>query len=319
MVGHLGAVQSQLHDMSLWAIGRRCDATLAEVEEAFAGGAFVRTHVLRPTWHHVLHADLRDLLEVTAPRVHQVMASGNRSLGLTPLASEHWAGLAIEAIRAEGPRRRPPIEAPLTEAGFVRVGNSMAHVMIEAELTGEIHSGPLRGKHHTYVAASLPASRRTPDERLAWLARTYTRGHGPLTPQDLAWWSTLTVTQARRAFELGELEPIDGELFAAEPVAEVDVPAAMLLANFDEAISYTRSPEDYAGIDGDVGAFLRATGLLFTDGALAGSWTRKVGARSAVVTVTDGRPLDRRALAALDVEAERYGRFLGVPVELVVA
>lgn len=321
VVGHLGAVQSQLHDMSLWAIGRRCGATLAEVSAAFERGDFVRTHVLRPTWHHVLRTDLRDLLEVTAPRVRQVLASGNRTLGLTPEVSERWSRLAIEAVHAEGPLTRPEVEARLTSEGFERVGNSMAHVMLDAELTGEIHSGPLRGKQQTYVAASLPPSRRTPDERLAWLARTYAQGHGPVAPQDLAWWSTLTLTQARRAIALADLSPVGlagHDLFTASPVEEAEVPEVLLLANFDELISYARSADDYVGIDGDVGAFLRATGLLFVAGGLAGSWTRRIGPRSAVVTVTPGRPLTSRTLGALEEEAERYGRFVGVPVELAV-
>lgn len=321
VVGHLGAVQSQLHDMSLWALGRRCDATQAEVSAAFERGDFVRTHVLRPTWHHVLREDLRDLLEVTAPRIRQLDASNSRRDGLTPASLEHWASLAIQAIRADGPLTRPEVEARLEGEGFERVGNSLAHVMIEAELTGEIHSGPLRGKQHTYVAAALPASRRTPDERLAWLARTYAGSHGPIAPHDLSWWASLTLAQSRRAIELAELAPValaGHELFAAEPIAEAEVPAALLLPAFDEFISYARSPEDYEGVDGDVGTVLRSSGLLFVDGGLAGSWTRKVGPRSAVVTVAPSRPLTPRALDALDAEAGRYGRFLGVPVELAV-
>ena len=36
---------------------------------AQAGGSFVRTHVLRPTWHYVAAEDAAWLIEVTAPRV----------------------------------------------------------------------------------------------------------------------------------------------------------------------------------------------------------------------------------------------------------
>ncbi|MDO7868770.1 winged helix DNA-binding domain-containing protein [Nocardioides jiangxiensis] len=319
VVGHLGGVQSQLHDMSLWAIGRRCGATLADVEASFAAGAFVRTHVLRPTWHHVLPADLPDLLEVTAPRVRQASASNSRRDGLTAESIARWSALAIEAIRSAGPLTRPEVEARLAEEGFERVGNAMAHVMIEAELTGEIHSGPPRGKQQTYVAASLPASRRSPDERLGWLARRYAEGHGPIAAVDLSWWAGLTLTQSRRAIGLAGLEPFGDGLFRAGPEQEVDVPAAMLLPAFDELISYARSPEDYAGVDGDVGTVLRSTGLLFVDGGLAGSWTRKVGRQATLVTVTPRRALRRAARSALEEEAERYGRFLGAPVDLVVA
>lgn len=315
VVGHFGAVQSQLHDMSLWALGRRCGATLAEVEAAFAAGEFVRTHPLRPTWHHVLRSDLRDLLEVTAPRIRMAAASTNRGLGLTDESIARWAALAVEAIHSAGPLTRPEVETILEGEGFARVGNSMAHVMIEAELTGEIHSGPMRGRQHTYVAADLPPSRRTPDERLAWIATTYLRAHGPARPQDLAWWSDITLGQARRAFDLAEATPVTlagEELFAVEPVEEVEVPSVLLLPPFDELISYARDGVDAA-------PFMGMSGLLFLDGELAGSWARKAGKRSVAVTVKAARPLERRHRAALEAEVEAYGRFVGRPVELVVA
>jgi hypothetical protein len=320
VVGHLGAVQSQLPDMALWAIGRRCGATLADVEAAFARGDFVRTHVLRPTWHDVLPADLRDLLEVAAPRIRQAMASNNRRDGLTNESIERWASLAIEVIGEHGPLTRLEVEEHLNDAGFARVGNSLAHVMIEAELTGEIHNGPIRGKQHTYQAASLPPSRRTPDERLAWLAQTYGRGHGPFRDKDLAWWTTLTLTQARRAIELAGLEPgeLGGETHhLVEPLTEVDVPRALLLPAFDEFISYARDPEDYALVGGNVGLVMRASGLLFVDGALNGSWTRSIAATEVTVNVAPTTPTTRSVRTAIEAEAERFGAFVNRPVNCV--
>lgn len=321
VVGHLGAIQSQMPDMALWAIGRRCNATLADVEDAFARGDFIRTHVLRPTWHDVLAADLRDLLELTAPRIRQASATNSRRDGLTLESIEQWAQLAIDAIRTDGPLTRPEVEQRLGEAGFVRVGNSLAHVMIEAELTGEIHSGPVRGKQHTYVAANLPASRRTPDERLGWLARTYGRGHGPFRDKDLAWWATLTLSQARRAIELAELEPVElaGERhYLTEPLADVAVPRALLLSAFDEYISYARDPDDFALVGGEVGMVMRTTGLLFVDGALSGSWTRSVSTKQATVEVAPTTRIPRSVSTVIDAEAERFGAFVNRPVTCVI-
>ncbi|MFL6089553.1 MAG: winged helix DNA-binding domain-containing protein [Aeromicrobium sp.] len=320
VVAHLGAVQSQLPDMALWAIGRRCNASLADVEDAFARGDFVRTHVLRPTWHDVVPADLRDLLELTAPRIRQATASNNRRDGLTRERIERWADLAIEAVRTHGPLTRPEVERHLADEGFVREGNSLAHVMIEAELTGEIHNGALRGKQHTYAAADLPPSRRTPDERLAWLARGYGRGHGPFRDKDLAWWSTLTLSQARHAIALAELAPVElaGEThYVAEPPAEAHVPPALLLSCFDEYISYARDADDYALVGGEVGMVMRTTGLLFVDGALAGSWARSITAKNIAVEVTPTTPIARSIHAAIEAEAERFGAFANRPVTCV--
>jgi len=324
VVGHLGAVQSQLHDMSLWALGRRSNTTATEVSAAFDRGEFVRTHILRPTWHHVLPSDLTDLIELTAPRIRQLMASNNRRDGLERAAIEHWADVAIEAIRARGPLTRPEVEVMLTDAGFVRQGNSMAHVMAEAELTGQIHSGPVResstgAKHQTYVAADLPPSTRTPDERLGWIARMYGRGHGPFRAKDLAWWTSLTLTHARRAIEIADLEPIDlaGEThFLVEPLTTVEVPEALLLPCFDEYISYARDPDDYALVGGEVGLVLRSMGLLFIRGALAGTWTRALGTSDVRISVEPKVSLTPKQREEIDAEAYRYGAFVERAVDL---
>ena len=325
-VAHLGAIQSQLHDMALWAVGRRCDATLAEATTAFERGDFVRTHILRPTWHYVLPDDLPDLLEVTGPRIRQLMDPNNRRDGLDRDAIERWAALAVEAVRAEGPLTRPEVEERLMDAGFVRQGNSMAHVMGEAELSGLIHSGTPResatgAKQQTYATADLPGSRRTPDERLAWIARTYGRGHGPFRAKDLAWWTSLTLTQARHAIELAELEPVElaGETHhLVNPLTSVDVPPVLLLAAFDEYISYARDPDDYALVDGDVGLVLRSSGLLFVRGALAGSWTRAIGPSHVRITVASTVPLARELRAEIEVEASRFGAFVERAIDLEI-
>ena len=307
--------------MSLWALGRRSGASLAEVTAAFDRGEFVRTHVLRPTWHHVLPADLVDLLELTAPRIRQLMSSNNRRDGLTPESIRAQADLAIEAIRSTGPLTRPEVEALLVDAGFAREGNSMAHVMIEAELSGLIHSGQVRGKTHTYVAATLPPSRRTPDERLAWIARTYGRGHGPFRAKDLAWWTSLTLTQSRRAIELAELQPVElaGELHhLVEPLTDVEVPPVLLLSAFDEYISYARDTDDYDLVDGDVGLVMRAGGLLFIRGALAGTWTRAIGTSDVRITVDSKVPLSPELRAEMDAEAYRFGAFVERVVDVQI-
>ena len=46
----------------------------------------MRTHVLRPTWHFVTPQDLRWLLALTAPRVHQLNAYYYRQSGLDAAA-----------------------------------------------------------------------------------------------------------------------------------------------------------------------------------------------------------------------------------------
>ncbi len=312
VVGHLGGVQSQDHGMSLWSVGRRCGATLAEVEAAFERADFVRTHVLRTTWHHVLAADLTDLLEVTAPRVERLLVSGNRQMGIDDRVMREGADLVADSVAADGPLTRVELAERLEAGGFPHTSTPLAHQVMYAEITGRIHSGPMRGRQHTYVEARLPVSRRSPDERLAWIAETYARGHGPFRARDLAWWTSLTLTQARRAIELSDLRPVsvDGEEHVADHEPEpVEVPRAMLLSNFDELISYVRDPADHAHLGDQRDAVMRAGGMLFVDGRLCGSWARSLKASEVEISVRSVLPLAPAVLRAIESEAESFGRF----------
>ncbi len=70
VVQWLGAVQAQDYAAAKWAVGLRSqDSTDDDIDQAFADGAILRTHVMRPTWHFVSPADIRWLLALTAPRV----------------------------------------------------------------------------------------------------------------------------------------------------------------------------------------------------------------------------------------------------------
>ena len=56
--------------------------TDAVVDQAFNEGRILRTHVLRPTWHFVAPADIRWILELTAPRLHRLNGALYRRNGL---------------------------------------------------------------------------------------------------------------------------------------------------------------------------------------------------------------------------------------------
>jgi len=83
VVRRLGAVQAQDYAGAKWALAQRVRTrTDVSIEEAFASGRIVRTHVMRPTWHFVLPADVRWMQRLTAPRVRAAMAYYDRKLDL---------------------------------------------------------------------------------------------------------------------------------------------------------------------------------------------------------------------------------------------
>ncbi|MCW2749888.1 MAG: hypothetical protein JWR83_998 [Aeromicrobium sp.] len=326
VVRHLGCVQSQLHDMALWAVARRTPGlTKDDLEAAFARGDFLRTHVLRPTWHFIDPTDIHWMLTLTAPRIHQLMSSSLNAIGLTPDRLERGAAVIVEALADGEPRTRAELGEALAQAGLEHQGMPLIHTVMSAEISALIVNGPMRGKQHTYllldsVVEAPPTQPR--DELLALAARRYGRGHGPFRDKDLAWWTSLTLTDSRRAIELGELRPmeLDGQSYWMhdEPV-EAEVPSAMLLSNFDEYISYARDPDDYDRFDGGINDLMRGSGLLALDGQLAGSWTRSVKATTVDIEVSSSPRVSTGIRAALELEAQAFGAFLGRESRLRIA
>ena len=84
VVAWFGAMQAQEYAPAKWGLGLRMHdgAVDADVERAIERGQIIRTHALRPTWHFVAAADIRWILQLTAPRVHQSLSSLRRRLEL---------------------------------------------------------------------------------------------------------------------------------------------------------------------------------------------------------------------------------------------
>src|SRR5690242_6036571 len=99
LVAHLGAVQSQDFIGARWALGQRLRGVSdAQVEQAFDEGRFLRTHVLRPTWHFVAPADIRWMIALTANRVKQAMGSYTRASGVDDAFMARAEGVMVRAL-----------------------------------------------------------------------------------------------------------------------------------------------------------------------------------------------------------------------------
>ena len=66
VVRWFGAVQAQEYPGATWGIAQRMDGlTQASIDQAYAEGAILRTHTMRPTWHFVTADDI-----ATGPDLH---------------------------------------------------------------------------------------------------------------------------------------------------------------------------------------------------------------------------------------------------------
>lgn len=321
-IGRLGAVQAQLFEQSLWAISRRVPgATLESLTADFQAGRWLRTHVLRPTWHHLLSADLHWMLAVTGPRCEAAALAVNRGHGVDEATSRRAAGLIAQAVRAAD---RPLLRADLARAtaDLTIPGTVLGNAIGIAESRVDIVSGPMADGHPSWVGAGPAPDLPDRSALLAELARRYSLGHGPITAEDLRWWANLTLTDARRAIADAGLQPWSppgsGEAFwVAETPTEREVPAVLLLANYDELVSYRRSDADYAACAVGRDIVGRSAGLVLVRGVLVGVWNRATRRHRVEVSLQVRDSALRGMRRALRSELDRYAAFCGQPTVLV--
>jgi hypothetical protein len=329
----LGAVQAQDYAGGKWALGLRMkQATDAALDAAFNEGKFLRTHILRPTWHFVAPEDIRWMLALSGPRVHAVNGFMYRQQELDRAILQKSYTVLEKALQGNRQLTRTELGAALEQAGIEKAqGIRLGYIMMSAELDGVICSGARRGKQFTYALLderAPEAKALTPDEALVELTRRYFVTRGPATLHDFTWWSGLTMTDAKGGIEALRSqfvsEVIDGKTYwfdsSVAPIKEKS-PSAHLLPNYDEYFigfkdrSAIGEVAKRAGVKSDDPSFLAH--VIILDGQLVGGWKRTV--QKAVVQIGYRliTELTKAQMDAVDRAAGQYGEFLRLPVARV--
>jgi hypothetical protein len=165
--------------------------------------------------------------------------------------------------------------------------------MMHAELDGILCSGARKGKQFTYALLEErvpPVKPLNRDEALVELVRRYFLTRGPATLQDFAWWSGLTMTDAKRGLELVNSkfasEVINSQIywFHESRSPKIDKsPTAYLLPNYDE---YFIGFKDRSAI-GEVATKAKISKddpsliahVIILDGQIVGGWNRTIKKR----------------------------------------
>jgi hypothetical protein len=335
VVGALGAVQAQDYGPAKWSVACRSrGATDARLERAFDAGDILRTHVLRPTWHFVLPADVRWLLTATAPRVQARCAYRYRQLGLDAATLLRGDEVLAAALRGGADLTRAEAEAVFVAAGIDTDGQRLPYLLMHAELEAVVCSGPRRGKQHTWALLEERAPQALElarGEALGELARRYFTSHGPATPKDFATWASLTLAEARAAAEAAapalRREEAGSLVFWADAGGSRRTPAlrsplVRLVQGYDEYLmGYTETKQVIAPPGRAWSASDRpvANLLVLLDGRIAGYWRRTIKLDEVVVELELLDAFDEAQSDALEAEAARYAAFLGLrPVVRVV-
>jgi hypothetical protein len=325
----LGAVQSQDFAGAKWAIGQRTrDVTSADIDRLFNEGKILRTHMLRPTWHFVAPADIRWMLKLTSPRVNAANAYYYRKFELDDAVFAKSSAALKEALQGGVQLTRTEISQIYRKIGIDASGLRLAYLIMRAELDGIICSGPLRGKQFTYALLEdwIPKAKTLErDEALAELAKRYFASRAPAQVQDFAWWSGLTIAEAKAGIEMAKSgllhEVMGGKTYwsaTEQESAKSKTPLVHLLPNYDEyLIAYKdHSPTLDAALLSHAGDAFMAH-IIVLDGHIVGGWRRTLRKNEITIITNLLVGFDKAVQTALQLAAERYSRFVGLPVRLL--
>jgi hypothetical protein len=294
LVEHLIAMQAQEFAMAKWAIGLRIpSSTDRMVEEAFNQGKILRTHLMRPTWHFVAPADIRWLLQLTAPRVKQVNAFTYRQQQLDPSTFKKTHRIIEKALEKETFLTRKAIQEELAQKKIMADGVRLSAIVMEAELDGLICSGPRQGKQFTYALLEQRVPTVRPlkrDEALHQFGLRYFSTRGPATIRDFAYWSGLTLKESKTA--AASLPPafisekVDGVEYIIDTglrSTKISGQSSFLMPIYDEyGMSYKdRSPILPTGTPSK--DFLTFNNLFVIRGKVAGGWRRQMNGKESTI------------------------------------
>ncbi len=328
VVRHLLAMQGQDYPGVLWSVGLRSGGTEGEVAASLADGSLVRSWPLRGTLHLTAPEDLRWLLDLTGERTAARYRTNYRDRGLDQETFDRSQDVLTGALQGGRRRIRQELFTELAAAGIDPSGQRGINILGYLSMKQILVVGPHDGRQPTYALLEewvRPGDRPERDEGLGRLALRYFTSHGPATVRDLAWWSGLTLTEARRGLEIASPSLATFELGSTSYHLSPEVldggdagpdDRALLLPGFDEyLLGYTdrsaaiRPEHDELVLPGKNGMFL-ATMLL--DGEVVGTWRRLLGPRDTVTLEwRTFQTLPDRELRRFEESAEAYAGYLG--------
>lgn len=198
VVQHLGAMQAQDYAMAKWAVGSRCRSTEREIEEAVNSRKIIRTHILRPTWHLVAADDIYWMLDISGPQVQKIIFPAAVKYGLDQKKLDTFNSSLQKILAGNNHLTREEIMQELNIKKTSSLDFMTAVIMMNAELSGLVCNGKMKGRQITYALleerVSKPKTRLTQEEGLAKLMQRYFESRGPATLADFSKWSGFSST-----------------------------------------------------------------------------------------------------------------------------
>jgi hypothetical protein len=305
------------------------NATEEAVEQAIADRTIIRSWPMRGTLHFVAATDVRWMLTLLTPRVVANSRWRLKQLELDAGVFARSRKAFVSVLRDGRHLSRNAMYKTLEAAGIATAAGRGLHILGQLAQEGFICFGARQAKQPTFVLLDewAPAAKaKERDVALAELASRYFRSHGPATAQDFAWWSGLTMADAREALEMSKSnlvqEVIGGHTYWLSPSVRTpkdERPTAYVLPAYDE---YTVAYKDRSAVLNPLHAKRASTGngifnpIIVIDGQVVGTWKRRLEQGSVVITPNLFTSLTEAGEQALARAARQYGAFLEARVAL---
>jgi hypothetical protein len=315
------AIQGQEYAQTKWSIGLRAPRlTDLEVERQLNRGQILRTHLLRPTWHFVSAKDIRWLLKLTAPSVHQRSAYMYRQEDLDRKVFSKCNKILTRLLRDRNFLTRDKINEEFARCSVHASGPRLSYIMMNAELEGLICSGPRIGRQLTYALLDEradPMKELTRDESLGILTSRYFTSRGPATVNDFATWSGLKISDCKKGIGSVRSELLEEKfggrtyVFATKQKKPREIPRMMMLPIYDEYImgykdrsAIMEKRDQYSPI-----RKLRFPGTVIWDGQIIGTWRRIVNNGTLKTEFDYFKPLNKEQKFAFGLAYRRLEEF----------
>ncbi len=261
---------------------------------AVRAAPLLRTWTVRGTVHLIAASDRPWLHALFARRNARVFGARFERFGIVEEVNAMCGDVA--QLCGERPRDRPSLLRALIERGHPSLEQGPINTFVPWLSTQGLIVTDTTGLLH----AADPPPAVDLDEALAILGARYRAGYGPCDATDLAKWSSLPITQARRALEAAG-PPSDIDLLPTD-----DTPLCLLLAAFDTLMLGYRTREPFVVAEHDhhiLGGGGMLKPVVLNRGAATGTWSIKKGRPE---PAWFGRPTPAPALARETADIERF-------------
>jgi winged helix DNA-binding protein len=333
LVRPLTGVQAQVLSAAGLALRARTEGlTQEDVDRArLVDRSIVLTWAMRGTLHLIAAEDYGWLQPlVIEPRI----ANAHRRLKEEGVPADQPAKavrLIARMLERDGPLIRSEIAERLRRQGIRTEGQAIAHLVWLAAAQGLICYGPDRDGEQCFVLVRDWLGKpkpMDPEAALAELAVRYIGAHAPATPADMAFWSGLRLTDAKRAWigiqdRLVAVETDRGTRWALrshEGLAQRGL--VRLLPAFDEYLLGWRerdivaSAEHWSRVNRG-GGWLHP--VVLHDGRLVATWRMERGSKTLTIEIQPFDRLPPAVMRRITTEADGIAAFLNSSVGLVFA